>query len=125
MRQIHEKTLSAKNAETNGFTITSWDDRINTALHVRDEDFALDGGLSPNIPRSENYLNTGHPCRQDFEWFGKEIFLVESRIKKILDKYMSVPDATRQLVSQSQLTEKLKRSYIRIVTERVSRFARN
>lgn len=107
------------------YCLTPAYDLLNTALHVGDDDFALDGGLSPHIPKSENYLNTGHPCRQDFEWFSKEIFLVESRVKKILDKYMSVPDATHQLINQSQLTEKLKRSYIRIVTERISRFVRN
>ena len=107
------------------YRLTPAYDLLNTALHVNDDDFALDGGLSPDMPRSETYLQTGHPCRQDFELFGKEMFLVESRIKKILDKYMSVPDATLQLVDQSLLTKKLKRNYIRIVTERVSRFVRS
>lgn len=99
-------------------------DLLNTALHVRDEDFALDGGLSPDMPRSENYIRTGHPCRQDFEWFANEIYLVNSRARKILDKFMTVPDVTRQLINQSQLSEKLKRNYLRIITERVSRFVR-
>ena len=106
------------------YRLTPAYDLLNTALHVNDDDFALDGGLSPDMPRSETYLQTGHPCRQDFEWFGKEIYLVNSRVHKILDKYMSIPDATRQLINDSQLTKKLQRNYLRIITERTNRFVR-
>ncbi|MBQ9864113.1 MAG: HipA domain-containing protein [Bacteroidales bacterium] len=107
-----------------GYRLTPAYDLMNTSLHVRDEDFALDGGLSPDMPRSNIYQHTGHPCRQDFEWFGHEIGLVSTRIQRILDKYMSVPDKTRKLVTQSHLTEKLQRSYLRIVNERSQRFVR-
>ncbi len=107
-----------------GYRLTPAYDLMNTSLHVRDEDFALDGGLSPDMPRSNIYQHTGHPCRQDFEWFGHEIGLVSTRIQRILDKHMSVPDKTRKLVTQSHLTEKLQRSYLRIVNERSQRFVR-
>ena len=106
------------------YRLTPAYDLMNTSLHVRDEDFALDGGLSPDIPRSDIYQRTGHPCRQDFEWFGLEIGLVNRRIQRILDKYMSVPDKTKKLVTQSHLTEKLQRNYLRIVNERTQRFVR-
>ena len=106
------------------YRLTPAYDLMNTSLHVRDEDFALDGGLSPDMPRSDIYQRTGHPCRQDFEWFGHEIGLVNTRIQRILDKYMSVPDKTRKLVTQSHLTEKLQRNYLRIVNERTQRFVR-
>ena len=106
------------------YRLTPAYDLMNTSLHVRDEDFALDGGLSPDIPRSDIYQRTGHPCRQDFEWFGLEIGLVNTRIQRILDKYMSVPDKTKKLVTQSHLTEKLQRNYLRIVNERTQRFVR-
>ncbi len=97
---------------------------MNTALHVRDEDFALSDGLSPSLPKSEAYLRTGHPCRLDFEWFGKETGIVDSRVRRILDKYSFLPEKAEQLVAESQLTEKLQRSYLRIVKERISRFVR-
>ena len=97
---------------------------MNTALHVRDKDFALSDGLSPLLPKSDVYLRTGHPCRQDFEWFGKEIGLVDTRMRRILDKYSLLPDKTVQLVNASQLTERLQRNYLRIVKERISRFIR-
>ena len=100
-------------------------DLMNTALHVRDEDFALSQGLSARMPKSDAYSHTGHPCRRDFEWFGKEIGLVEVRIHRILDKYTAVPDMTVKLVEESGLTEKLQRAYLRIVKERVSRYIRS
>jgi len=100
-------------------------DLINTALHVHDADFALSDGLSPLLPKSDAYSRTGHPCRQDFELFGKEIGLVDVRVCRILDKYSTVPDMMVNMVEESQLTEKLQRTYLRIVKERVSRFLRN
>ncbi len=106
------------------YSLTPAYDLLNTALHVRDEDFALDGGLSPVIPRSPNYSLSGHPCRKDFEWFGEAIGLVDSRKHRILDKFMSLPELVMLLVKQSRLTEKSKRNYLRIVNERISRFVR-
>lgn len=97
---------------------------MNTALHVRDGDFALSDGLSPTLPKSNAYLHTGHPCRQDFEWFGNEIGIVGRRVSRILDKYSTLPDSVTEMVMESQLSKKLQRNYLRIVKERISRFVR-
>lgn len=99
-------------------------DLLNTSLHVNGDDFGLDGGLSPNIEKSDVYDRTGHPCRLDFERFGKQIGLVYNRVNKVLDKYTSIPDKTKVLVSHSFLSDKMKRTYLRIVDERVKRFIR-
>lgn len=99
-------------------------DLLNTDLHIVGDDFGLDDGLSKNIERSDVYDNTGHPCRLDFERFGKQIGLLEKRVAKILDKYMTLPDTAQQLITVSFLSEKMKRSYTRIVRERISRFVR-
>ncbi len=107
-----------------GYRLSPAYDLMNTALHVRDEDFALSAGLSSSLPKSEAYLRTGHPCRQDFEAFGKEIGLVELRLRRILDKYSVLPDEVVRKREDSQLSEKLRRSYVRIVNERISRFVR-
>ena len=106
------------------YRLTPAYDLMNTALHVRDQDFALNGGLSPNMPRSDIYLRIGHPCRQDFEWFGHECGIVDTRVQRILDKYMTIPLKTIYLVSHSHLTEKLQRSYLRIINERTQRLVR-
>lgn len=99
-------------------------DLINTCLHVNGDDFGLDGGLSPNIERSDVMDRTGHPCRLDFERFGEHIGIAKTRLKKILDKYMLMPEETKLLVGNSFLSEKAKRTYLRIVNERISRFIR-
>ncbi len=106
------------------YRLTPAYDLMNTALHVRDNDFALSDGLSPFLLKSDAYLRTGHPCRQDFEWFGKEVGLVNTRVHRILDKYAVLPDKTVHLVNESLLTKKMQRNYLRIVRERISRFVR-
>lgn len=99
-------------------------DLMNTNLHVRADDFGLDGGLSPNIMKSDMYSRTGHPCRLDFERFGEHIGLVKSRVRKILDKYMQLPESAIHLTGRSFLNDKMKRYYIRTVNERIARFTR-
>ena len=99
-------------------------DLINTNLHIQGDDFGLDGGLSPNIEKSDVYFQTGHPCRIDFERFGKRIGLVTSRVDRILNAYMVLPESVTALVERSYLNEKMKRYYLRIVKERISRFIR-
>ena len=99
-------------------------DLLNTALHVRGDDFGLDGGLSPNIAKSDVYVQTGHPCRQDFELFGARIGLVKARADRILDKYMQLPDTAIRLCQCSFLNDKMRRHYLRTVNERIARFKR-
>jgi len=99
-------------------------DLLNTRLHVNGEDLGLDGGLSPNIERSDVYVNTGHPCRLDFERFGERIGIVKPRVSRILDRYMQLPETAEALVRRSFLNDKMKRYYFRIVRERIARFTR-
>ena len=99
-------------------------DLLNTSLHVIGDDFGLDGGLSPDIEKSDVYDRTGHPCRLDFERFGAQIGLTNVRIKRVLDKYMLIPELAAKLIGNSFLNDKMKRKYLRIVDERVKRFVR-
>lgn len=99
-------------------------DLLNTSLHVNGEDLGLDGGLSPDIEKSDVFERTGHPCRLDFERFGHKIGLVKRRMDKILNKYTSLPDGAIKLIAQSYLPDKAKRNYTRIVNERITRFIR-
>lgn len=99
-------------------------DLLNTSLHVHGDDFGLDGGLSLNMFRSDEYNRTGHPCRADFNQFASLIGIVPVRSAKILDRYMTIPEETLSLLHESFLPEKMQRSYLRIVKERVSRFCR-
>ena len=99
-------------------------DLLNTSLHVHGDDFGLDGGLSLNMFRSDEYDRTGHPCRADFDQFASLIGIVPVRSAKILDRYMTIPEETLSLLHESFLPEKMQRSYLRIVKERVARFCR-
>jgi serine/threonine-protein kinase HipA len=99
-------------------------DLLNTAIHIDGDDFGLEGGLSPEIEKSDVFERTGHPCRLDFEIFGANCGLVAKRIDKILNKFTFFTDTARHLVDRSFLSEKTKRNYIRIVNERISRFVR-
>ncbi|MDE6199459.1 MAG: hypothetical protein K2G06_06415, partial [Muribaculaceae bacterium] len=84
----------------------------------------LDEGLSPDIEKSDVFDKTGHPCRLDFERFGKKIGLVKRRMDKILNKYIVLPEEAKLLIGKSFLSEKMKRNYARIVNERISCFNR-
>ena len=99
-------------------------DLMNTSLHVQGDELGLDGGLSPNIKKSDEYIRTGHPCRRDFERFGQRIGIIPSRMDKILNTYMLLPESAVALVGRSFLNEKMKRYYLRIVQERIARFVR-
>ncbi|WP_301385122.1 HipA domain-containing protein [uncultured Duncaniella sp.] len=99
-------------------------DLLNTSIHVDGDDLGLDSGLSPDIEKSDVYDRTGHPCRLDFERFATKIGLVSKRANRILDRFMTLSDEAIQLIGRSYLTEKMKRNYLRIVNERISRFAR-
>lgn len=99
-------------------------DLLNTSLHVHGDDFGLDGGLSLNMFRSDEYDRTGHPCRADFDQFASLIGIVPVRSAKILDRFMTIPEETLSLLHESFLPEKMQRSYLRIVKERVARFCR-
>lgn len=91
---------------------------------MQGDDFGLEGGLSPNMEKSDAFINTGHPCRLDFERFVERIGLVPLRMNRILDKYMQLPQTTTSLVNGCFLNDKMKRHYLRIVTERIARFSR-
>lgn len=111
-------------SDDDGYRLAPAYDLINTRLHVNDEDFALDEGLSREIEKSCVMERTGHPCMVDFERFGERIGIVKIRMARIIDKYKVLPSEVTRLIASSYLTDKLKRSYLRIVNERISRFVR-
>lgn len=97
-------------------------DLMNTALHINDGDFALEGGLG--VEKSDIYERSGHPARKDFEEFGRAAGLMEKRVRRLLDRYRELPAEAIKLLSNSYLSDKAKRSYLRIVNERIARLNR-
>lgn len=119
----HLKNFSLIRRE-DGYRLAPAYDLLNTRLHVCDGDFGLDGGLSPNIEKSDAWERTGHPCQTDFRRFGERIGLDHERVRKTLDRFVSHNDDEAKLVAHSFLTDKMKRAYIRIVEERRSMLRR-
>jgi len=68
-------------------------DLLNTSLHIDGDDFGLNGGLSPEIEKSDVYERTGHPCRLDFMRFGDLIGLKEKRVEKNPKSIRRLPSA--------------------------------
>ena len=99
-------------------------DLLNTSIHIDGDDFGLNGGLSSAIEESDVYDRTGHPCRTDFERFGRIVGLKEKRLKAVLDTFSVLPQLSSTLISNSYLTDKMKRSYLRTVDTRIRRFNR-
>ncbi len=99
-------------------------DLMNTNLHLEGDDLGLTGGLLRSGWKSDIYQRTGHPCRTDFETFGLQIGLSPKRVNAIVSEFLSIPEFTKSLISRSFLEPKMKRSYLRTITERLSRFLR-
>lgn len=100
-------------------------DLMNTDLHIHGDDLGLNGGLMRSGWKSDVFDRTGHPCKVDFIALGKRIGLPASRINGIVTLFSSIPPEVETLVGRSFLNDKMKRSYLRIVNERVSRFKRD
>ncbi|MBO6169714.1 MAG: HipA domain-containing protein [Bacteroidales bacterium] len=97
---------------------------LNTELHIKGCDFALSGGLSQDLVLSDIYSTSGHPCRADFEQFGEIIGLKPPRIKKVISQFMALPEEVGMLLRQSPFPDKMQRSYLRIIKERLARINR-
>lgn len=100
-------------------------DLINTEIHLHNGDFGLKNGLSDDFEKSNVYERTGHPCKTDFILFGKQIGLTDKRIDAVISQFISLPDKVESLVNLSFLyNDSIKRKYLKLVRERLARFAR-
>jgi len=121
----HLKNFSLQQSENGDYTLSPAYDLLNTSLHIRDEDFALEGGLFGKEYYSEIYQQKGHPCQDDFITFGKMIGVPDIQIKKGLEYFLTSQPLVYDLTERSFLDEKSKRMYIRSYEERLKRLSRN
>ncbi|MBQ9678318.1 MAG: HipA domain-containing protein [Prevotella sp.] len=120
----HMKNFSLVNRKGEYFLAPAYD-LINTCIHIQSgSDLGLTDGLSPDIEKSDVYARTGHPCRLDFERFADRIGLPKKRADMVLDMFMQIPQGTYSLIDQSFLNDKMKRTYKRVIEERLVRFIR-
>lgn len=120
----HLKNFSLQQTIHGDYVLSPAYDLLNSSLHVKDEDFALEGGLFSKEYYSEIYNLKGHPCKDDFVTFGKLIGVPDIQIKKILDEFLVSQPLVYALTNQSFLDDKLKRMHIRGYEERLDRLKR-
>ena len=120
----HMKNFSLVNRGGEYFLAPAYD-LINTCIHIQSgSDLGLMDGLATDIEKSDVYDRTGHPCRLDFERFADRIGLPKKRATQVLDMFMQIPQETYALINRSFLNDKMKRTYRRVIEERLTRFIR-
>ncbi len=118
----HLKNFSLHQTEDGDYVLTPAYDLMDSSIHTNDTDFALENGLSENLEKSETYERTGHPCKEDFENFGKMIGLSEKRVGQIIKPFGMEQPLVQELVESSFLADKQKRMYLQNYKTRLSRF---
>ncbi len=93
----HLKNFSLQQTTNGDYLLSPAYDLLNTSLHIQDEDFALQEGLIPPAEHSDIYARTGHPCRADFETFGKRIGVLPKKVSAILDMFSQEQPAVYEL----------------------------
>lgn len=120
----HLKNFSLQQTSGGDYLLAPAYDLLNTSIHVVDEDFALQSGLIPEAEYSDVYTRTGHPCRADFETFGRRIGALSKKMTEILDLFVQEQPEVYALIDRSFLDERVKRMYKRSYQERLSRLRR-
>ncbi len=120
----HLKNLSLQQTKNGDYIMTPAYDLLNTSIHINDGDFALQDGLMPKDAHSDIYLNTGHPCRDDFAEFGRRIGVLPKRIDAIIELFATEQPMVYELIERSFLDDRTKRMYKRLYEERLHRFQR-
>ena len=119
----HMKNFSIINTGSENQLAPAYD-LLNTSLHLNGDDLGLKGGLLRSGWKSDVLEHTGHPCRTDYETFGRQIGMTSRRIEAAIKDFSVLPDKTIELVGSSFLDKKMQRKYLTIVKERLSRFNR-
>lgn len=118
----HLKNFSLQQSPNGDYLLSPAYDLMNTSIHVRDEDFALQGGLIPQSEYSEIYCNSKHPCKKDFITFANRIGVLPKKRDAIINMFSTENPLIGDLISRSFLDDKTKRMYKRSYQERLSRF---
>ena len=121
----HLKNFSLQETEGGDYVLTPAYDLMNTAIHIDDSDFALQGGLIPESEYSEVYSKTSHPCKDDFITFGTRIGVLPKKLFSIIEMFATEQPKVYELIDNSFLEDKVKRMYMKSYRERLHRFQRS
>lgn len=117
----HLKNFSVIDMGENDFRLTPAYDLLNTKIHVDDTDFALDKGLFKE-DRKESFKG-GKANGISFRHFGILIGLPEKVVDKELTVFTTKYPLIDELITNSFLSEKIKRQYTMLYQTKRNRLA--
>ncbi len=105
-------SISGRSKEKDGESYRNSGSYEDTAIHIpADSFFALSDGLFSNEFNTESFKVLGFYAYDDFFEFGLQIGMMESRIRKILDKYRNKNQKVLTLIKSSFLSDPIKQLY--------------
>ena len=109
----HLKNFSLSQTPSGDYVLSPAYDVIYTRIHIpSDSFFALKGGLFSGDYSTDSFKVLGFYAYDDFYEFGMKINLMESRIRKILDKYRTKSKETSDFIRRSFLKAEIKELYL-------------
>ncbi|MEI7501332.1 MAG: HipA domain-containing protein [Bacteroidota bacterium] len=108
----HLKNFSLQQTASGDYILSPAYDLVNTAVQIpADSFFALSDGLFSGGFSTESFIVLGFYAYDDFYEFALRIGMMESRIKKLMDKYRKESKKARTLLEHSCLSDKVKKIY--------------
>lgn len=114
----HLKNFSVLETPQGDYKLSPAYDLINTRLHVDDTALALRDGLFKDFEGTKSFEVNGFYAYDDFYEFGKRLGLVESRMKRILQNFMTDKKEVHQLLARSFLNEEAKKDYLAVYQDK-------
>ncbi len=107
----HLKNFSLMETTAGDYIMSPAYDLINTRLHMRDADFALNKGL----------FNDGREIsgKKDFREFGQALGMIPKRIDRILDFFTQKSALVKTLIDKSFLSSEMKMKYFDVIQSRI------
>ena len=114
----HYKNFSLVETTMGDFRLSPAYDLLNSRMHISDNDFALDEGLLPKKYGQGN-------ISQQFYRLGEMAGIPATQIHKIFDLLTSKSEKVLELIDDSYLSTRMKRSYQQAYLGRLKKFGRS
>lgn len=115
----HSKNFSVLRKADGSLILSPAYDLLCTSLHISDSDFAMSEGLGIQT-YSDFFEKTGHSTSEDFRIFAKQCGINDKQIDKIISLFIADYPEIELLVSQSMLSKKCQRIYLRAYQQRLN-----
>ncbi len=108
----HLKNFSLQQTHSGDYLLSPAYDILHTSIHIpTDSFFALENGLFIDNFYTESFKVLGYFAYDDFYEFGQRIGIMESRLKKTVDKYRIENTKVRAFIEHSFLSDDIKGVY--------------